>query len=146
MMRTVLASSMRCAAALGVLAIATVGAQAGGFALREQSAYWQGSSFAGAAAGGDLSSMFWNPATMTQVPGIQVEAVASGIIPVSTHTTSASSTFAGLGGAGDSADDAIVPAGYFSWQLNPQLWLGISVNSLASCNAGSKKHPMAAAS
>ena len=114
---------------IGTLLAATAAANAGGFALREQSAYGQGSSFAGVAAGGSLSSMFWNPATMTQVPGIQVEAVASGIIPVSTHTTSASSTLAVLGGAGDSADDAIVPAGYFSWQLNPQLWLGISVNS-----------------
>ena len=56
---------------VGALLAATVDANAGGFALREQSAYGQGSSFAGVAAGGSLSSMFWNPATMTQVPGIQ---------------------------------------------------------------------------
>jgi len=31
--------------------------------------------------------------------------------------------------AGDSANDALVPAGYISWQVNPQLWLGLSVNS-----------------
>ena len=57
----------------GALLTATLDANAGGFALREQSAFGQGSSFAGVAAGGSLSSMFWNPATMTQVPGMQIE-------------------------------------------------------------------------
>ena len=58
---------------LGVLLVATAGANAGGFAIREQSAYGQGSSFAGVAAGGALSSMFWNPATMTQFNGKTIE-------------------------------------------------------------------------
>lgn len=118
---------------VGALCAASVEANAGGFALREQSSYGQGSSFAGVAAGGSLSSMFWNPSTMTQVPGIQSETVLSGIIPNATH----SSTTSTLGGApfffpstaGDSGNDALVPAGYFSWQVNPQLWLGVSVNS-----------------
>ena len=45
-------------------------AYAGGFAVREQSARAQGMSFAGAAsASGQLSSMFWNPATITMNPG-----------------------------------------------------------------------------
>ena len=45
-------------------------AEAGGFAVREQSAYGQGSSFAGMAAPGDLiSSMFWNPAAVTTATG-----------------------------------------------------------------------------
>ena len=40
-------------------------AEAGGFAVREQSAYGLGSSFAGMAAPGDsISSMFWNPAAL----------------------------------------------------------------------------------
>ncbi len=58
---------------VGALIATTADANAGGFAVREQSAYGQGSSFAGVAAGGSLSSMFWNPATMTQVPGLQSE-------------------------------------------------------------------------
>jgi long-chain fatty acid transport protein len=42
-------------------------AQAGGFALREQSAIGMGMSFAGVAAGsGGLSSMFWNPAISSE--------------------------------------------------------------------------------
>jgi long-chain fatty acid transport protein len=113
---------------VGALLTATVDANAGGFALREQSAYGQGSSFAGVAAGGSLSSMFWNPATITQVPGIQTEMVLTGIMPYSSHTVT-SGTFAAFGGAGDSGNDAVVPAGYASWQINPQTWLGLAVNS-----------------
>ena len=41
-------------------------ANAGGFANRQQSVSGQGASYAGVAAGGAPSSMFWNPATMTQ--------------------------------------------------------------------------------
>jgi long-chain fatty acid transport protein len=49
-------------------------AEAGGFAVREQSAYGQGSSFAGMAAPGDsISSMFWNPAAVTIATGTTVE-------------------------------------------------------------------------
>jgi long-chain fatty acid transport protein len=114
---------------IGVLLAATADANAGGFAVREQSAWGQGSSFAGVAAGGSLSAMFWNPATMTQVPGVQSESVLSGIMPYSANSPSAGSSFLGLGGTGDTAQDAIVPAGYFSYQLNPNLWLGMSVNS-----------------
>jgi len=116
---------------VAALVAATVDANAGGFALREQSSWGEGSSFAGVAAGGSLSAMFWNPATMTQMPGIQVESVLSGIAPVATHSAT-TSTLSALGfatTAGDSGVDALVPAGYFSYQINPQLWLGMSVNS-----------------
>ncbi len=58
------------------------GAQAGSFHVREQSARGMGQAYAGAAAGSaGLSSMFWNPATMTQSPGIQSSLIATGIIP-----------------------------------------------------------------
>lgn len=57
--------ALRAGAALGTLIIATAQANAGAFALREQSTYGQGTSFAGVAAGGSVSSMFWNPAILT---------------------------------------------------------------------------------
>jgi len=110
---------------IGVLLAATADANAGGFALREQSAFGQGSSFAGVAAGGSLSAMFWNPATMTQVPGLQSESVLSGIMPYSAHTP----TSGNLIGTGDTAIDALVPSAYFSWQIRPNMWIGLSVNS-----------------
>jgi long-chain fatty acid transport protein len=120
---------VRAAGALCVLAIAAGSAQAGGFAIREQSAYGMGSAFAGIAAGGALSSMFWNPATMTQVPGIQSESVISGIFPYSAHTVDPSSTFAAFGSAGNSGLDALVPGSYMSMQIMPKMWIGLSVNS-----------------
>jgi long-chain fatty acid transport protein len=114
---------------IAALIAATADANAGGFAVREQSAWGQGTSFAGVAAGGDLSAMFWNPATMTQMPGLRSESVLSGIIPYSTNSVGAGSTFPGLGGTGDTATDALVPAAYYSWQFRPDMWLGLSVNS-----------------
>jgi long-chain fatty acid transport protein len=123
-----LCGSVRAGAALAVLLMTAASAQAGGFAVREQSAYGQGASYAGIAAGGSVSSMFWNPAAITQLPGVQAELVATGVFPQSTHTVT-TGTFAVLGGAGDSGDNAFVPSGYLSWQLNPNLWLGLSINS-----------------
>ena len=74
------------AASLGALAVASMPAEAGGFALREQSTVGQGMSFAGVAAGGALSSMFWNPATLGAVQGIQSEQNFTLIVPITEVT------------------------------------------------------------
>lgn len=131
-----LAGLMRAGSALGLLIIASTQVQAGGFALREQSAYGQGVSFAGVAAGGALSSMYWNPATITQYNGKAFEVDAAAILPKASHSyTSSTLGSSGLGPFGynrnvsDSGDDAVVPASYSSWQLNDRLWVGLSVNS-----------------
>ena len=70
--------------ALGLIAST---AQAGGFAVREQSASLLGSAFAGAAAGGDLSSSFWNPAAFgIAKDGFSSESHTSILIPDSELT------------------------------------------------------------
>lgn len=123
------------AAAISMIA-ATNSAQAGGFALREQSAIGLGNSFAGAAAGGSgLASMFWNPATMTNYAGLQSSTSLFAILPYSNITPSAG-TNALIGGAGgrpgptgDMAEDAALPASYASWQVNDQIWVGLSLNA-----------------
>ena len=122
---------LKCVLLATVLSAALIAAdaRAGGFALREQSAAGLGSSFAGVAAGGALSSMFWNPATMTQQPGASAEMAATGLFPFASNNPAAGSTLAAFGGTGDTARDAFGPALYASWQVNPDLWLGISVNS-----------------
>jgi long-chain fatty acid transport protein len=119
------------AGALGALLIANGSAQAGGFAIREQSAYGQGSSYAGVAAGGDLSTMFWNPAVMTQFAGMQSASSYSWIIPYASNSVDmANSTYgAFLPGTSNTIDQALVPASYMSYQLNPNLWVGVSINA-----------------
>ena len=120
---------LRAGSALGLAMMTAATAHAGGFAVREQSAYFQGMSFAGEAAGGDLSGMFWNPAVMTQFAGVNSYSSVSGIIPSASHNPSPGSTYFVLGGTSNTAEQALVPAGYLSYQITPSLWVGLSMNS-----------------
>jgi len=128
-------SLMAAGVATGVLCAGINPAQAGGFALREQSAVGLGNAFAGAAAGGSgLGSMFWNPATMTNYAGIQSSLSLIAIMPNSKVTpTSGTSSFLqgsnGLTDTGDMAQDAVIPASYGSYQVNDSVWLGLSINT-----------------
>jgi long-chain fatty acid transport protein len=128
---------LACAGAGAVMA-AVSDANAGGFAVREQSAYGQGSSFAGIAAGGSLSAMYWNPAVITQTPGMGFETVVSLIMPDVTQSYTTSSLAAPPIGTlfpaykndvANSGEPAAVPAFYTSYQLNERLWIGMSVNA-----------------
>src|SRR5262249_51248796 len=105
--------ALRAGTALGTLIIATAQAHAGAFAIREQSTYGQGTSFAGVAAGGSLSSMFWNPATMTQFKGVVSENGFATIFPKVSQTPLPGSTLAGppffFRGVENSGDMAAVP-------------------------------------
>src|SRR5262245_42743560 len=126
-----LAGFLRASSALGVLVIASTQANAGGIALREQSVYGQGTSFAGVSAGGALSSMFWNPATMTQFPGKGIEVGFSALFPFSSTTPlpARAPNLNVFGRTHDTGDDALVPNAYFTYQFAPNLWLGVAVNS-----------------
>ena len=108
-------------------------AQAGGFAVREQSAYGQGSSFAGMAAPGDLiSSMFWNPAAVTSVTSTTVEGNVTGIFPQSElDVDPARTTLApfGLGNGGNLGEVGVVPTGYIAMPLTDEFYLGLSINA-----------------
>ncbi|WP_341987512.1 outer membrane protein transport protein [Azorhizobium sp. AG788] len=120
---------------LPALALACAGsAQAGGFGLREQSAYYQGSSFAGSAAGGaGLASMYWNPAALSFVPGMQVEGNVTYIAPhasIDVQRATGPITGANLGtyGVSDIVDNAAVPAAYVSYAWD-RIAVGVSVNA-----------------
>jgi len=127
--------SVRTALAAGVaitsIIVATSHAQAGAFAVREQSTYGQGSSFAGVAAGGAPSSMFWNPATMTQFYGLTSELNLTAIFPkVDQNGVNNTPTFLGFTGDLDNTGrQQLVPASYAVWQLNDRFWVGLSVNA-----------------
>ncbi|WP_165943210.1 OmpP1/FadL family transporter [Roseicella aquatilis] len=121
---------------IGTLALSAP-AWATGFELREQSAVGQGASFAGAAARDDDPSMiFFNPAAMASLPGLQGAVVGSGIFPVIEATSGSATRNALVGGSpiagslgGDIGLDAFVPALYSTAQVAPDWHLGISVTS-----------------
>src|SRR5215475_5816528 len=121
-------------AALGAIAVSLGDAQAGGFQIQEQSTYFQGTSIAGAAAGGPaISAMFWNPATITQQgPSLSYETDATVIFGKSTITpTSASINGIDLTplGPSDIGRDAFVPSTYYVYGLTDRIWLGLGVNA-----------------
>ncbi|MEZ0170901.1 OmpP1/FadL family transporter [Microvirga sp. TS319] len=119
------------AVSFAALIAAQGGAQAGAFGLREQSATAQGFSFAGAASGsGYLSSMFWNPAVITMSPGWNNEWHLSLILPrvdIKPDPTQTPTAF--FGASGDIGQDAIVPTGFSSYQVNDSLWIGLSTTA-----------------
>src|SRR6476620_1117350 len=73
-------------ALVGLAATTATSALAEGFEIREQSTWGQGASYAGVAAGGSVSSMFWNPATMTQTGPFALEASGSLLFPQASQT------------------------------------------------------------
>jgi long-chain fatty acid transport protein len=128
-MRTRCALAVCSAAALACLGTLS-DAHAGAFAIRTQSAYAQGSSFAGIAAGGSLSSMFWNPANLSDVQRIALEAVGTGIFPEVDVKLDPQPPL-GFAGSneGNIAQNTFVPAGYAAHRLNHRIVLGVGINS-----------------
>jgi long-chain fatty acid transport protein len=114
---------------------AATGAKAGAFAVHEQSAYFQGMSFAGAAAGGELSSMFWNSAAAAAVAGVNSESSYTLVIPDSSIDCDkglAGGLFCNVGlprSSGDIGDPTVIPASYMNYQLTDRLFLGLALNS-----------------
>lgn len=128
--------------AASALLVTAGDAVAGGFAIREQSASGQGASFAGNGAGGDLSSMFWNPAAAAMVtgPGLNTESHYSLIVPRAEIEVDSFSVSPGVpqvigaytvspSESGDIANIAATGAGYYSYQIAPNLFAALSLNS-----------------
>jgi long-chain fatty acid transport protein len=122
-------------ASTAVAMVAGIGtADAGGFAVREQSAYGQGSSFAGMAAPGDsISSMFWNPAAVTTATGTTVEGNVTAVFPESEldvdPSRSTLSAFGITGSGGNVGEVGIVPGTYFAVPLTDEFYIGMSVTA-----------------
>ena len=107
----------------------TSSVNAAGFALREQSTYGQGSSFAGIAAGGDISGSFWNPALISEVETFEVQSGLS-IINADTEIESTGSTnviFQNLEETGDVGGTTPVPYYYLANRINEQWAWGLSL-------------------
>ncbi len=106
---------------------------AAGFALIEQNASGLGNAYAGAAAAAeDASTIFFNPAGLTFVPGRQIVVAGHAIRSSAKFDNDGSIAGAGkaLGGeGGDAGDLSIVPNAYFSWMLTERLAVGVGVNA-----------------
>ena len=121
------------AASFAALTIGCSSSHAGSFSLREQDTVAQGTSFAGSAAGaGGISSMYWNPAVITQSPGLNTQSNFSGIFPNAKITTTggfgAGAPF-NLGSPGDVGQAALLPSSAASYQLTDKIFLGITSNT-----------------
>ena len=134
-MNRALKAAALCGSALSLIAVAGQ-AQAGGFALREQSAYYQGMSFAGnGTTGPSISSIFWNPATITGAgEGITFESHSSFIIPnadLDATFTKGAIPWIGSGSTktGDIGSDAWIPASYNAYKVNDDLFVGMSITA-----------------
>ena len=117
-----------------LIAVATASANAGGFAVREQSAYGQGSSFAGMPAPGDsIGTMYWNPAAVTIVEGMTLEGNFSGVFANSELDIDPSvSTLTAVGitgNGGNVLEPGVVPAAYFAAPLTDEIFVGASLNA-----------------
>src|SRR3990172_12900031 len=124
------------AAAIGAMTVTAAGsAGAAGFSIGVQNASGLGLANSGqAAAAEDASTIWYNPAGLTNLPGRQVVGALNVLNTsvkfqndgTSTTPTGAVST---AGNGGDAGGWAAVPAAYLSWQLNPQLWLGLGIGA-----------------
>jgi len=116
-----------------VLAAYSGVAASAGFQLQEQNASGLGNAYAGqAAAAQDASTIFFNPAGMTFLPGRNVVGAVNFVKPsvdfTNTGSTRASPLLPLGDNGGDAGDWAAIPNLYYSWQINPQLFVGLGVN------------------
>ena len=111
--------------------------QAAGFQLFEQSVSGLGTSFASTAAAEDASTVWWNPAGMSYLPGGNFTLGGHILKPVAKFENQGSRTLlpppSGLpmsgGNGGDAGGIALLPNLYYTHGLTDRLSLGIGVNS-----------------
>jgi long-chain fatty acid transport protein len=126
-----MASLGACLFGAGAAVLAATAAHAGGFGVREQSAYYMGTAFAGAAAGGQISSVFWNSAATAALPGCNSSSNYTGVFPRGDETAR-SGAFVAAGLTPTSADignDGFVPASFVTCQLSDRVYAGLGLNA-----------------
>lgn len=129
-------TTMRLLPALMLVAFSGTAAAAA-FQLWEQNASGLGTAYAGSAAVADnASTIFFNPAGMTRLQGIQVSAGVAAVGPSFSFHNRGSSGTGPLavpmtigGNGGDAGGWAAVPNAYLSWQLAPQWFVGLGLSA-----------------
>ncbi len=126
-----------CTLLSGVALACSTQAQSAGFYIQEQSVKGLGSAFAGSVTSlNDPSTIYFNPAGMTNLKGNQAQVGTHLLVPSSELTDTGSTENIALGGGAISGGDggnpyepSPVPNGYFSYQINERLWAGIGISA-----------------
>ena len=109
------------------------GAHAAAFQLKEDSAYHLGTAFAGSGSTANTpSTVFDNPAGMTELPGLQFQAGASIVIPSFTFKGSATDAFGRPIRGEDNRDGgnvALIPHTFVTYRVAPRVTLGLAVTA-----------------
>ncbi len=125
----------------GVLTATSMNTQASGFAIIENSASGMGNAFAGAAAvAEDASTVYFNPAGLTNLSGTQLVGAGHIIIPTADFNNEGSYVNPALTGGtpipgsltgkdDDGGTTAVVPNLYFATQINEQWFAGLGINA-----------------
>ncbi len=111
-----------------LLAAFSGAASASGFQLLEQNASGIGNAYAGSAAVADnASTIYFNPAGMTQLQGREVSGGISAVDPSFNFHNQGSNVgaFANSGEGGNAGGWAFIPNGYLSWALNKDIYVGV---------------------
>jgi len=117
--------------------LAATAAHAGGFGVREQSVYYMGTAFAGAASGGQISSVFWNSAATAALPGCNTSSNYTGIFASGDESARSGRLVTGVppvapGLTPTSADigqDGFVPSSFVTCQLSDRAYVGLGLNA-----------------
>ncbi len=123
--------SMKLIPALMLVAFSGV-ASASGFQLLEQNASGIGNAYAGSAAVAEnASTIYFNPAGMTQLQDREVSGGISAVSPSFRFENQGSDVgaFNTSGNGGNAGGLAAIPNGYVSWALNKNLYVGVGVGA-----------------
>ncbi len=123
-------SSLRVFSAV-VVGLGTANVHAAGFQLLEQNASGIGNSYAGSAAiAENASTIYFNPAGMTRLKGVNVSAGVAAVRPSFKFTNTGSSVPGGVGtNGGDAGSWGAVPNAYASWELTPEWYVGLGIGA-----------------
>ena len=118
-----------------LLALGSGAASAAGFQLLEQNASGIGNSYAGSAAVAEnASTIFFNPAGMTQLQAREISLGVSAVRPSFDFKNKGSvilnaPALPTSGSGGDAGSWAALPNGYLSWALNKDLYVGVGLGA-----------------
>ena len=119
------------AAVAAALAVMTSASYAGGFGIATQNGSGTGNAFAGGAAvAEDASTVWYNPAGMTALPGTTNFAISAQILKPSFKFQNTGSTLPpGTGEGGDGGDWTYIPHGFVTHKLSDKWSIGAAFNT-----------------